>query len=115
MSSLSPSLVTALSAAADVICTPHFEQLLREIEASKTAMPPPLVELVEAAANCLRPLSLSGDDPNMIRRADYRVLVAQTAAYRKATGLDESLVFILALFADNGLFTEIDREMNSAN
>lgn len=114
MLTLPISLVSALFTARNVICAEHYNELLREIESAKEAIPPPLLTLVENAARCFRPLP-GGGDPSLFRRADFRVLVANIDVYRKAVGTDANLTSILTLFAENELFTEIDREMSRAD
>ena len=109
-----PQLVAAIVKARDINSPENYEELLAEIERIRPSSHQPLLDVLDATAACLAPLSGDGD-PSMVRRANFRVLVARIDAYRRAVGADENTAFIFALFAADGLFTEADREMSGAS
>ncbi|KKW29456.1 MAG: hypothetical protein UY72_C0044G0013 [Candidatus Uhrbacteria bacterium GW2011_GWD2_52_7] len=105
-----------------LVATPeHYNALVDELENSRLmGLPPPLVDLLEAVAQCLRPIpgaasphSLADHStvhPDVLARATLRVVLATMTSYRNEFGDDENIAFVTQLFAANPLFLELSSE-----
>lgn len=99
---LPQSLVQALIRNRDVICSQYYEAAVHERDLAQGAIPPPLLDVIDAVIACLRPLP-SHANPLVIRRADYHVLAAKLLGLGDSTEARDVRAFVTELFAS---FTE---------